>query len=193
MLPSGMVYVGFTEKGSVVLLPDFPTSDVGRLPLVEQAVYLRLAQKANHAPTTLTVKGVVVPVPCGEWFGSRDGLACELRVDTRTLNDAIENLQAVGAIVVASVEKAKKSNGANSEPLPTQWGKKCTIGRVLGTRFKVFGWRDFRATVTERGDGAKNVPQVKRGTEALKRAPRLSAAHLEINRRALAMTANGAI
>jgi hypothetical protein len=99
----------------------------------------------------------------------------------------------MGAIATVTVEKPGKNNGANSDPLASQWDRKGPIGRALGTRVKVFGWRDFRATVTERGYGSQNAPQVKRVQEPVKRAPRLSAAHAAINRRALAMTSNGAI
>lgn len=191
MPPSSMVYVGFTEKGSVVLLPDFPLSDVGRAPLVEQGVYLRLAQKANHAPASMVVEGVRVQVDRGEWFGSRIRLSRELRLSKKTLNSALDNLQAIGAIALVNVEKTNRGDGVNPDP---SWGRNSPIGRVVGTRVKVFGWKDFAARVSNSGHGSKFPPQVKSMEIAASvRAPRLSAAHRAINAQAMQLVKAGAL
>ena len=191
MRPSPMVYVGFTGKGSVVLLPHFEASDIGRAPLLEQAVYLRLAQKANHAAVTVSVEGMTVRVECGEWFGSRIRLASELRLSKKTLNRVLDNLQAIGAIALVNIEKAKRQDGVNPDP---SWGRNSPIGRVVGTRVKVFGWNDYRAAVSNSEHGSKFPHQVKSVERAaLSRAPRLSAAQRAINEKALSVLKAGAI
>jgi len=183
--------IGFTDKGSVVLLPEYAASFVGRSGLLEQAVYLHLAMRANRAAATLTVEGVRVSVSRGEWFGSRLRLGRELRLHKRTLGRVLHNLQAIGAIAVMNVEKTARRDGANSDP---SWVTKGPIGRVVGAHIKVFGWKDFRAAVSKSGHGSQNAHQVKSiGTAAPMRLPRLSAQAQAVNRRALAVVESGAL
>src|SRR3990167_2899074 len=73
--------VGYTTKGSVVILPSFLTSDVGRAKLVERAVYLWLAQQGNHQPFTKPLDGRTITVLRGERFGSLKTLSEALGVD----------------------------------------------------------------------------------------------------------------
>lgn len=192
--------IGFTEKGSVVLLPEFPQSAVGRAGLQEQAVYLRLAQKANHSQTAIPLDGLTLPVDQGQWFGSRQSLAAELGLNKQTLRRILEQLSAIGAISVENVErrqryKKRPVDGTKTNPFngtkfgPQGFGNRTDV-RCLGTLVKVHGWKDFRPQVVQKSNGPKFVPQV---LSTAKVKPRLSAAHRAINEQALAVLSSGGL
>lgn len=191
--------IGYTDKGSVVLLPTFNASPLGQVRLVDRAVYLWLAQQANHLPFTKQLDGKTIAVDRGEWFGSRVSLAAALGLHKRTLARALDALSIVGAVTVQSVKRRqryKKSpvdgaentplNGAESAP---EGGGNCTDVRCLGTLVKVLGWKDF---VVQRGNGAKNAPQVST-TEPAGRVPRLTSRQRAENERSMALVRAGGI
>lgn len=194
--------VGYTTKGSVVILPSFLTSDVGRAKLVERAVYLWLAQQGNHQPFTKPLDGRTITVLRGEWFGSLKTLSEALGVDKKTLMRIIWALTLLGAISVEHIERAQRwkkgtVNGGEMEPFnggrkgPQRSGNRTDV-RCLGTLVKVHGWLDFAVARHNGGNFPPQVSTTKGSTEAV-RAPRLTTAQRRENARATALVQDGGI
>ena len=94
--------IGYTEKGSVVLLPAFLDSAVGRTKPAERAVYLWFAQQANHPPQPIKLNDgrTTLTVQRGEWFGGYRSLSDKLGLHQRTLRRILGVLSAIGEYVM---------------------------------------------------------------------------------------------